>query len=494
LTMVDPTANLFINGNAMFGGGSTTGLLTAGTITLWSGSIAQVNGSGATDAFASSGTAVVFAGSDFQQHVSFTNPGPSHFQDFKSTNGLGTVFNGRVAVFGSFADSGTVLGDTIVVNGPADLSGYQAGAYSTTLKDLEVAGRLTSNDNFAVDWTHFTGPTALPAITFNGNVVINAPVIDTALVPALGIHNLYVAGPGAPGYAGASASASLTLTQGVLQAVDSAVNVQQGDLDPNGGHLLVSTGLTVGAGGTLTMTHASDSLEVLGNATFAGNSTAGLLTDGHVLIGRDLHQLGDPQSFAPSGSHVTEFTGPNQSTGVNHNINFANPGTSSFANLADNYPDTLTLQSTGATVVGGRLSAQSAPFTLPLTIRGPGGGTYYPLSFTEADVHGAVFDSVPAVFNVADSLIAFDSVTFNAPTDGFTQFAASGLAGTTITITNPIFTTIGSGTGYYVAATNRDSTGTFTVQAFQSNESQLEFDAHVLGDVLLTLIQWLLPS
>ncbi|MGH7733801.1 MAG: hypothetical protein ACREOE_08925, partial [Gemmatimonadales bacterium] len=481
-------------GNAMFGGGSTTGLLTAGTITLWSGSIAQVNGSGATDAFASSGTAVVFSGSDFKQNVSFANPGPSHFQDFKSTNQLGMIVVGTMPVYGNLVDSGTVQGDTIRVNGSAELNAYLAGVFSVTLKDFEVAGGLATNDNWAVDWTHFTGPTALPAITYNGNVVINAPVIDTALVPARGIHNLLVAGPGAPGYAGASATASFNLAPGVLQTVDSVVNVQQGDLDPNGGHLLVSTGLTVGAGGTLTMTHASDSLEVLGSATFAGNSTAGRLTDGRLLIRGHLAQSGDPQAFAPSGSHVTELTSSYTYTPTRHDITFTNPATSGFANLVDNFPDTLNLLSADTTVVRGRLSTQPAPLAGPLTIRGPGGGTYYPLAFSEADVHGAVFDSVPAVFNVADSLIAFDSVTFNAPTDGFTQFTANGQAGASIIITSPIFTTIGSGTGFYVAANNTTGSGTFTVEASQSNVSQAEFDAHTLGNVLLTLIQWLLPS
>jgi hypothetical protein len=492
LTMTDAGTNLFVSGNASFGGGSTAGLLTAGTITMYGGSLQE--GGGAADAFAPSGTTVSFQGSDFQQGITFAHPGSSFFHDLLSSNGLGVVLHGIVPVNGNASISGGIQGDTIVIQGVASFNNPVApGAYAVNLKDVEVANGFTTNDTWVVPVTHFIGPTALPAITYNGNVVVNAPVT----VPsggALGIHNLYVMGPNSTSYSGSYPTASFTLAPGVLQTVDSSVQVQYGQFTLGGGRLIAGTDMNIEIGSTLTMTSPSDSIQLGRDLWMLGNSTAGLLTDGHLLIGRDLRQGGDPQSFAPSGNHVTEFVGPGQSAGTTHVIDFASPLGSHFANLTDNYPDTLWLQSTDTTIVTGTLSTQSAPFTLPLTIRGPGGGSYYPLAFGQANVHAAVFDSVPAVFHDAGSLVAFDSVSFRAPTDGFTQFSATGPAGDTVVITNPIFTVIGSGTGLYVAAVNTSGSGTFTVQAAQSNVSQAEFDAHVLGDTLLTIIQWLLPS
>ncbi|MGB7213214.1 MAG: hypothetical protein WBC97_11395 [Gemmatimonadales bacterium] len=497
LTMVDPTANLFVSGNALFGGGSTSGLLTAGTITVSSGSFSQTNASGAADAFASSGTAVVFGGSDFQQNVSFADPGPSHFQDFKSTNGLGTVFHGLTQIFGNFADSGAVQGDSIVVKGSADVSAYSAGVYTVTLKDLEVAGGLTTNDTWLVDWTHFTGPSALPAITYNGNVVINAPVIDTALAPALGIHNLYVAGPGAPNYSGASASASLKLASGVLQTVDSAVNVQQGDLDPNGGRLLVYTDLGIGTGGTLTMTRASDSVQVQGDADFSGNSTSGRLTNGVLLLFGGLQQGGNAQAFAPNGAHTTAFSGISSSAGLNHNIAFTNPATSAFANLREDFPDTLTLQS--AVNVSGRLSISHAVFEPGLLVRATAG---QPLTFGGADVHAATFDQVPVIFaQNNDSIMAFDSVTFANfnPAGNITQFTVQASAPLAVTLTNTVFSLIGDGSGggtgvgNYISATNGNSgAGTLVVTALLPNLGAAEFNAHTIADGFSQII-WSVP-
>ncbi|HEU4763836.1 MAG TPA: hypothetical protein VFS28_04240, partial [Gemmatimonadales bacterium] len=167
----------------------------------------------------------------------------------------------------------------------------------------------------------------------------------------------------------------------------------------------------------------------------------------------------------------------------------SNPTMSGFQDLRDDSPDTLAIFN-GEADVRGRLTLTHAPFVTGVVVRsGLGNGL---LRFGTADVHAAVFDSVTAQFMRADTLVAFDSVTFNAPTDNFTQFVAVGQSGDTLTISNPFFTTIGTGTGNYISATNRDGAGLFTVVGLLPNVGSVEFDAHILPDAFSTIV-WDVP-
>src|SRR5512146_627443 len=162
---------------------------------------------------------------------------------------------------------------------------------------------------------------------------------------------------------------------------------------------------------------------------------------------------------------------------------------SAFQDLREDYPDTLAIFNGEADVVG-TFTVTHAIFQNGLLIRsGLGNGL---LKFGTADVHAAVFDSVTAQFLRAAPLVAFDSVTFNAPTDGFTQFMANGRAGDTLTISNTVFTTVGTGTGNYISATNLDGSGLFTVLALLPNLGSAEFTAHIAPDVFSTIV-WDVP-
>ncbi|HEU5358679.1 MAG TPA: hypothetical protein VFU45_06155, partial [Gemmatimonadales bacterium] len=246
----------------------------------------------------------------------------------------------------------------------------------------------------------------------------------------------------------------------------------------------------IGTGGTLVMTNTADSLEVVQGATFGGNSTAGLLTAGTLILDGDFTQTGDPKAFAPSGTHLTVFNPATRSGGVTHAISFSNPTTSTFQDLREDYPDTLSIFN-GEADVHGTLTVNHAALQNGLVIRsGLGNGL---LRFGTADVHAAVFDTVTAQFlRTTTPLVAFDSVTFNAPTDGFTQFMANGHAGDTLTISNTVFTTVGTGTGNYISATNLDGTGLFTVLALLPNLGSAEFNAHILPDPFSTIV-WDVP-
>ncbi len=93
---------------------------------------------------------------------------------------------------------------------------------------------------------------------------------------------------------------------------------------------------TMGAA-TLQMTEATDSLIVLGGATFAGASTEGLLRDGVLVINGNFEQRGpgsgaSASSFAASDNHLTVFAGFGLSQ-----VSFETPGngagTSHFAHV-----------------------------------------------------------------------------------------------------------------------------------------------------------------
>ncbi|HVM42401.1 MAG TPA: hypothetical protein VMT77_02790, partial [Gemmatimonadales bacterium] len=76
LQMTSATDSLFVGGNASFGGGSTSGLLTAGTLVV-DGDFAQIAGAAA---FAPSGAHHTVLDGTGTQNVSFANPTTSFFQ------------------------------------------------------------------------------------------------------------------------------------------------------------------------------------------------------------------------------------------------------------------------------------------------------------------------------------------------------------------------------------------------------------------------------
>jgi hypothetical protein len=90
--MANTFDDLVVQGNATFGGGSTTGSLTSGIISV-AGNFTQ---SGAATSFDASGTHTVELNGSTAQTVSFANPGAgagsSHFLDLEINNGsLATV-------------------------------------------------------------------------------------------------------------------------------------------------------------------------------------------------------------------------------------------------------------------------------------------------------------------------------------------------------------------------------------------------------------------
>lgn len=166
----------------------------------------------------------------------------------------------RATVAGLFVESGASLdtfGYTLTVTGPADVGGALRGAGT-----LDIAGsgvRLRGS---------------LPNLTVRGAAAVSGATEITGRLAVLGTGaNLDLAGQ------------TVTVTGELLTA----------------------------AGGTLTMQHPASLLRVGGKATFAGGSTAGLLTAGVLQVGGDFSQevqpYGSDASYAASGSHRLVLNG-----------------------------------------------------------------------------------------------------------------------------------------------------------------------------------------
>ncbi|MDQ8154718.1 MAG: Ig-like domain-containing protein [Gemmatimonadota bacterium] len=95
-----------------------------------------------------------------------------------------------------------------------------------------------------------------------------------------------------------------------------------GNFQVNSQFIRLANFATTGTG-QLTMS-GSDSLEVLGNATFGGGVTAGTLSGGAMTVGGNFAQLNNSQSFKAGPAHRTWLAGNGNQT-----ISFANPDSGS---------------------------------------------------------------------------------------------------------------------------------------------------------------------
>lgn len=169
LTMTNPADQVFVgNLGAYFEGGSTAGLLTAGTLTLVDGCVHTLAGIGAPDAFAPSGThTVVFTGS--ATNVEFGDPTQSFFQNVSIDAAMAWTMFSDVNVHGTFAHTGTGTAQVIGASAPTSTWMLTTAGLTNTqpLQMVGVTGTFvdgTANKTFDnVAWMAF------PA-SFTGNV------------------------------------------------------------------------------------------------------------------------------------------------------------------------------------------------------------------------------------------------------------------------------------------------------------------------------------
>ena len=268
IKMTQPGSALSTTGSASFAGGSETGLLTTGTLTV-GGNFSE--GGGSTSAFVAS-------------------------------SGHTTVLNGSVATNFSFTDPSTSSFGALIINDPAGVTALSNFlAYNTTM----TAGILTSTFGASIFGT-LTDPSGLlqvAAISFGSST---APV--SATTPTITVGGGSVTFNNNP-----------SILAGNL-AVNAGAVFSLGNLQINGHTFTVNGAFTTQGSGQLTMNNATDSMTVTGMATFGGGVTAGTLTAGKLVLKGNFTQSGNSQAFKATSGHTTIFSGPAAQT-----ITFTNP-------------------------------------------------------------------------------------------------------------------------------------------------------------------------
>jgi hypothetical protein len=286
----NPTDVLAIGGVATFGGGSTNGLLTQGSVVI-TGPAINVTGE-AYDEIGGTHTTIV-NGSSGTQTLSWTAPVAGHGYNNLTMQGASfKQFSGDQYI------TGTLLFD------PA-MTGTVSGSYNIYVNNLA--------DNSSIPGGGWNGSTALH-LTGNGGT----------LPPKLGVNTVYFEGGG-----------NVVLQQNLTT---NYITVDNGTGLVLNGHTVNLQGnyFTTQTGGFLQMTAANDSL-IANQLYFNGGSTVGALTNGVINVtggvfgvlyqGYSAGHIAVPgasaTAFAASGTQV-RFNAPSVTQ-----VAFANPGTGS---------------------------------------------------------------------------------------------------------------------------------------------------------------------
>jgi len=268
--------SLTVNGAATFGGGSTNGQLTAGTLNV-KGAFTATNAD--AQAFAASGSHTTVLNGVLAQSVSmsFPNPTQQRFQNLTLNNAAGASF-GTVQINGDVMLNAGVASGTgpVIIGGNIydvpDANRWQPAATTLTGNPSAIPNVMTTS-------LTFTGTASLPNDTYVfGNVIVS----------------------------GASAK-----------------------LDVNCFEIFVTGNFSTTSGGRLEMMmgggECGGTLGILGNATFDGGSTSGLLDYGDLLLlGNFTATNSNATNFAPGNNFIVSLDGTVQQT-----VTMALPGVNS---------------------------------------------------------------------------------------------------------------------------------------------------------------------
>lgn len=471
LTMTQATDTMNVVGTAAFGGGSTSGLLMAGTLIV-SGGFSQTSTTSATSFQAGPGHTTILDGTALQI-VSFDSAFTTGFGNLVVSNTYAAVIFGRALVNGNLTlpSGGILVASDTTYNGTGlNVAGSvttAAGSY-LQLGLLVVKGAFTCNGVFnttsiAFDSSNWTIPGGIPYKFLYVGVGAHA-----TFAPGVTIANqLAVQG------------ATLTLSSN-FSFPGNTYTEYGGTLDLNG-HTLSTGGLfSADNGGFLKMTDPADTLVISQGGYFTGGSEAGLLTAGAIEIGGLFTQSGDPQSFAASGTNAVIFNGAGAQS-----ITFANPGATGSSHFQD----------VGIANPAGGVSLASDVWALgqgshvagvPKILSGSG----HVLHVANLIFHGTTFQNVALAYDAAlggSVQISMDSITFsgynaNSATPLITIVNPGNPTGGPFLFTNMTFgTVIGGGTGIYLSATDSNTgDGLPLMIQITSNLTAAEGGAHTV--------------
>jgi len=444
-----------VGGNASFGGGSTDGLLTGGTLQV-GGDFTQLATNSISSYAASAGHTTQLSGDGIVQRVSFASPDSVSGSRLGALSAVSASFNGdtlqldtRLFVLGDVTFSDNNGDFPLVLLGSGDLT--VDGAFTTTttgagVRVIPTAIRLRKGNPtlgvgtlFQPDTTEFFGGEIENAIPITPNYVNVVITDDTAHFLTFNSDSL---------------SGSL-IVRG------------RGRLNLNTNTIAVAKDLITSDLGTLMMTDSNPTLTVYGNVTFDGGSTAGLLTAGTLVAGGDFSQLAtnSAESFAASATHRTEFAGNGVAGNTLQAVTFATPGTGAgFSHFGDLL---LNKQSQGSVNLGsilfadGQLQTISAGDTNAIVGNG-----------NTMEVHGLAADSLtidgaPLIVRDGDAISYFNVVTFQNFATSDVQLEVERASGTYVF--NLLRFTTTPTTGLYLNLVDGDGTATTLLSLTMSN-------------------------
>lgn len=284
LNMTNAADLLDVAGNATFGGGAQTGLLTAGSMQI-GGDLVQLNNGTATSLVAAQTHSIVLDGAGAQT-ITLADADTIGGSCLKSCIGSMSVSkSGGSVTFGSPAK---FTGD-LTIGGT--LTAFDAIGTAGNPRHVGVVGTFTSSAAAPVHITHL----GLGGVYAKGA----ATIVDTITfagtgqsIPAGGYGEVRVRGT-------ATLSGAITTTGGLT--------VTGGSLTINGHTATVQGAFATTGTGALIMTGAADVLDVTGTTTFSG--LPGTLSNGAILARGNFQQSSTSNAFSATGPHITRFVG-----------------------------------------------------------------------------------------------------------------------------------------------------------------------------------------
>ncbi len=190
------------------------------------------------------------------------------------------------------------------------------------------------------------------------------------------------------------------------------------NLTTNGNTVTVTGDFDTQSSGVLTMTNGADVLDVVGDVTFRGGSTAGLLSAGELRLQGNFIQLtGSFQSFQPSGTHNVLFNGtaaqtisfstPSATNSLFQGLEITNSsgsGVSLNSNAWVNGNLTVTSAILTGLTLDGTLSVTGAYSVTNTILNGSGPLTIPALAYTNLDVTGTAQFAASSTQNISGNL------------------------------------------------------------------------------------------
>jgi hypothetical protein len=310
MTQGEGGSTLDVAGNVTFGGGSTDGILTAGTLAV-GGSFQQLSTNSSLSFAPSLNHTTRFDGA-IVQTIDFASPDSvagSHFYNLviRQTDGAVTLNTPAFAVMATIMDFDIVSANPATLNGTGEIivgDGFTSQSDNTGVLvepyAVRIGDYLDNQGTFQPTVTEFFGP-------------------GTQQVPSYGNENYtdIIASGAAVQFGDINMAGSLLVTgTASFQYYAYTMNVG-GDLviSGSGTFNMWESNVTVGGdlrtedSGILSMTWAADVLNVSGNAVFGGGNSS--LSAGTLNVAGDFTQATglSAQSFAPGPNHVTVLNG-----------------------------------------------------------------------------------------------------------------------------------------------------------------------------------------